>query len=99
MYLLQILLPARGGGSRRNAILASLHRTLVNKFGGLTAHSRAPAKGKWLSGGKVERDDIVILEVMTKTIDRKWWSKMRKGLELGLDQKELVIRSQRIEQL
>jgi hypothetical protein len=99
MYLLQILLPLSSGGSRRNTILASLHRTLVNKFGGLTAYSRVPAKGKWLSGGKIERDDIVILEVMVKTVNQKWWTKMRKNLERDLEQKEIVIRSQRIEQL
>jgi hypothetical protein len=99
MYLFQILLPSSGGGSRRNAVLANLHRTLIEKFGGLTAYSRGPAKGKWLSGGKVERDDIVILEVMTKAIDRQWWVKTRKALEHGLDQKQIVIRSQRIEQL
>jgi|SRR5436190_24071365 hypothetical protein len=101
MYIIQILLPlpCSGNMASTEGMLAALHRTLVERFGGLTAYSRAPAKGKWLAHGKEERDDIVILEVMADEIDREWWKHLRKKLEAELHQQEIVIRSQVIERL
>ncbi len=98
MYLIQILLPTTNFGVSE-PVLASLNRTLVVKFGGVTAYTQSPAKGKWLTGGKEERDDIVILEVMTDEIDATWWKTLRKQLEHDLNQKEIVIRSQPMDKL
>ena len=101
MFLIQMLLPLPSSGSTASPeeILTALHHTLVERFGGLTAYTRAPAKGSWLANGKEERDDILILEVMADEIDREWWKQLRKTLEADLQQEEIVIRSQFIERL
>jgi hypothetical protein len=54
---------------------------LVERFGGITAHMRSPAKGLWKDGGKTTKDDMVILEVMVKRVDRKWWNDHRHKLQ------------------
>jgi hypothetical protein len=98
MYLIQILLPTTDP-SASLPVLAALNRSLTEKFGGVTAYTQAPAKGKWLAGGTEERDDITIIEAMTDDIDRPWWKLLREQLERDLKQKEIVIRSQPMERL
>jgi len=73
---------------------------LTERFGGLTAYSRAPAQGLWQDeNGPTRRDDIVVYEVMTDTLDRDWWRAYRRTLERRFAQDELVIRSQEVERL
>ena len=55
---------------------------------------RSPAKGLWKDEGKTRRDDMVILEVMVRRVDRKWWNDHRHKLQRRFEQKELVVRSQ-----
>ena len=95
MHLIQILLPLKNGQESMGSdhSFATLNQMLVAHFGGVTAYTRAPAKGKWLSQGKEERDDIVVLEVMVEALDREWWSQLRASLEKELSQDEIVIRS------
>ena len=68
MKLVQILLPVRDNNGRKfdRALYAKIHRQLVKRCGGLTAHTRSPARGLWNSRGATKRDDMIILEVMTK---------------------------------
>jgi len=75
MVLIQLLLPATGaGGERAVAPLAETRRELVERFGGVTAYVRSPAKGLWIApGGEAEADDVVMVEVVTQTFDRVWW--------------------------
>ena len=49
MHLVQILLPLWDNEGRRlpRALYAELARELTERFGGLTAHTRAPAEGLW----------------------------------------------------
>jgi hypothetical protein len=98
MYLIQILLPTTNP-SASEPVLAALNRSLVEKFGGVTAYTQAPAKGNWLAGGAEERDDIIIIEAMADDLDHAWWKLLRKRLERDLQQKEIVIRSQLMERL
>ncbi|MET0398000.1 MAG: hypothetical protein ABW277_14460 [Longimicrobiaceae bacterium] len=67
MHLVQILLPVRDNEGRafgRDAF-ARVRGELTDRFGGVTAHLRSPAEGAWRDpGGEVDRDDVVILEVM-----------------------------------
>ena len=79
--------------------LADLERELTERFGGVTAFTRAPARGRWSDGGRVETDDVVIYEVMAQALDRPWWRELRERLEQDLDQEEVVIRSHAIERL
>lgn len=70
---------------------------LTQAFGGLTAFTRAPAEGLWDTGGAVKCDDIVVVEVMTDTLDRSWWHEYRIELEKLFGQDEMIIRAQTYE--
>jgi hypothetical protein len=97
-FLVQLLLPLRDaeGTSFPATHFAALRAELTERFGGLTAYTRAPAEGLWAEAGqeaRPERDDIVVYEVMTQDVDRVWWSDLRKRLEQRFQQEELVIRA------
>jgi hypothetical protein len=98
--LIEILLPLRDGAGKPQPkeAFAELRHLLVERFGGLTAFTRSPAEGLWAEGGaRVERDDIVVLEVMAEEIDRAWWQSVRKRLEARFHQETVVIRASAIE--
>jgi hypothetical protein len=101
MKLVQILLPVRDNHGRKfkRALYSKLHRELVLRFGGLTAHARSPAHGLWTSEGSTKRDDMIIMEVMTKRFDLAWWKKYRRSLERAFRQEEIVIRAHDIIQV
>jgi hypothetical protein len=105
MYLIQILLPLsdREGKPYPDSVITSTRDGLTHKFGGVTAYLRAPAEGAWkpdsAPGAKVERDRIVIVEVMVKALDRDWWSSWRKDLERELGQEEILVRAINIEKV
>jgi hypothetical protein len=96
VHLVQILLPLydNEGVQFGEEPFARVRRELTGRFGGLTTFSRAPAEGLWKEAGKTHRDDIVVFEVMTATLDRDWWSKYRRELETLFRQDEIVVRAQ-----
>jgi hypothetical protein len=100
-YLVQILLPIRDNGGRPYApdVLAGISKALTHQFGGVTAYSRAPAKGVWMNSDHVKHDDVIALEVMVEKLDRDWWTAFRNSLEKNLAQQEIVIRAHAIEKL
>jgi hypothetical protein len=100
--LIEILLPLRDnqGKPQPREILANLHRLLIDRYGGLTAFTRAPAHGLWEErDGTVDHDDIVVVEVMADYLDRTWWSALKKRLEDELHQEAIVIRASTVELL
>lgn len=106
-YLIQILLPMADNAGRPfpKGTLEQIKAGLTDRFGGVTAHSRAPAEGVWASphadgqhAGK-HVDDIVIVEVMAPELDETWWRAFRRNLETLLGQEEIVIRAQNITRL
>jgi hypothetical protein len=112
--LVQILLPCVDRDGRRvpASVYAPLRAKLVQRYGGLTAHLRAPAVGLWqpdsrndpadAAGGPPEpvvRDDIVVLEVMVDRFERDWWRALQASLAEQLDQQSIVVRAWRFEQL
>lgn len=102
MHVVEIYLPLkRGDGSDQpRRLFGALREELVGKFGGLTAFSRAPAEGLWEAApGEVERDSIVIVEVMAETLDRGWWEGLRSRLEANFEQEEILIRATAAERL
>jgi hypothetical protein len=101
MHLVQLLLPLRDfdGKPFPRSQYRKIRETLTEKFGGLTAYTRAPAEGLWDEGSEVEMDDIVIYEVMVGELDRPWWQDYRVQLEKAFDQDELVVRAQVMERL
>ena len=102
MHLVQLLLPLYDNrGNRLNKTLfAQVRDELVTRFGGLTAHARAPASGLWQEGaGATVHDELVIYEVMVDPLDEAWWRSYRSELETRFRQDELVIRAHPIVRL
>ena len=75
MYLVQLLLPVEDSlPPSADSVLEKLKRELASRFGGFTAFTQAPAEGLWAPGsGPEERDRIIVVEVMTDSLDRRWW--------------------------
>lgn len=101
-HLVQLLLPLYDNEKRPfpRALLDEVRAELAERFGGVTAHLRAPAAGAWKDDdGEIARDDVVIVEVMTDALDRAWWAAYRRTLESRFRQDELVVRAVPIEPL
>lgn len=106
MHLVQILLPLSDNDGRpfARSEYDAVRQTLTERFGGVTAYSRAPAEGLWkesedAAAGGVVRDDLVVYEVMVEEIDRGWWSGFGESLRRRFRQEELVIRATPMERL
>jgi len=101
MYLVQLLLPLYENSGRRvpSERFAHIRDELTERYGGVTAYLRSPAKGTWKTSGAVERDDVVMCEVMVEELDRAWWSAYRKTLEQRFGQQEMVVRASALERL
>jgi len=101
-YLIQLLLPVydNSGSQFPLAHYSAVRDERTDRFGGLTAYTRAPAQGLWQEpAGTPRRDDIIVYEVMTANLDRAWWAEYRRTLERRFNQEELVVRSQEFERL
>jgi hypothetical protein len=96
MFLVQILLPLydNEGHAFEPSDYVQLRSELADRFGGVTAYTRAPARGVWKDDtGETTRDDIVIFEVMTEELDRSWWSGFRRDLERRFRQDTVIVRA------
>ena len=99
MHLIHILLPLND--NRGKALPRKLFRAvageLTERFGGLTAHTRAPAEGLWKEGASAPaKDEIVIYEVMAEVLDEAWWGKYRRRLEKRFRQEQVVVRAHEV---
>jgi hypothetical protein len=74
MHLVEILLPVTDTEGRPFDAqkYVQVREQLAARFGGITAFTRAPAQGVSHANGAVVRDDIVVFEVMTDTLDPAW---------------------------
>jgi len=102
MHVIEIFLPLKrnDGSEQPRSLFAAVRKELVERFGGLTAFSRAPAEGLWEDHeGRVEGDQIVIFEVVADEVDRAWWSGFRARLERDFAQDEVLIRAAPSERL
>jgi hypothetical protein len=75
MVLIQLLRPTTGAADGdAMTLLAETRRELADRFNGVTAYVRSPAKGLWTApDGHTEADDVVMVEVVTQMFDRTWW--------------------------
>jgi hypothetical protein len=100
VYLIHVLLPLYDNGHNPlpQTVFREVAAELTEKFGGLTAHTRAPAQGLWRPDEQEapKRDDIVIYEVIVDSIDRAWWAEYRTRLERRFRQEHVLIRAQSI---
>jgi hypothetical protein len=95
MVLIQLLLPTTGAaGSNAMTLLSDTRRELAERFNGVTAYVRSPAKGLWTApDGRVEADDVVMVEVVTDTFDRAWWRSYSAMLAQRFSQKTIHVRA------
>ena len=96
MELVQIVLPLYGnsGSKLPRAHFTDTLGELTEKFGGATAFTRSPAEGFWEDpGGRVQRDDVIVVEVMADGIDDAWWKPYKARLEARFQQKTILIRA------
>jgi hypothetical protein len=97
MHLIHVLLPLADneGKPLPGTLFRTVAEELAEKFGGLTAHTRAPAEGLWKDGSSgTDKDDIVIYEVMAEELDEGWWKTYRGRLEKRFEQEKVVVRAQ-----
>ncbi len=101
MFLVEIFIPRSVLEAEPNRKqVEQLKVEFTNKFGGVTSYLRASADGLWVNGeGKIERDEIGVLEVMVEKIDKDWWRQLRKRLEMDMKQEQILIRSRAVELL
>jgi hypothetical protein len=94
MNIIEIFLPLDTGAGAAVALetIEGLVAGLADRFGGATAFTREPAEGLWKSATAMQRDRIIIVEVMVEEIDEAWWQDYRKRLETEFAQEEIMIR-------
>lgn len=99
MVLIQLLLPTTApAGTNATTALAETGRELADKFSGVTAYVRSPARGVWTApDGHTEADDVVMVEVVTETFDRGWWRAYAATLARRFDQKTIHVRALSVE--
>jgi hypothetical protein len=101
MYLIQILLPLCDNKGRRfpRSHFDATKAELTTRFHGLTAYSQSPADGLWKRGKRIQRDHIIVYEIMARSINKTWWQQYRGCLEKRFRQDSVVIRKQQIDLL
>lgn len=95
-YLVQILLPLRmcDGKEVPAEMFSEVRAELTQRFGGVTAYSRSPATGLWKrTEDEVERDQVIMVEVVVDAFDRGWWAQYRDRLAERFDQEEIHARA------
>jgi hypothetical protein len=101
-YLVQLILPVydNDGAPIGRPLFAQVRRELTERFGGVTAYTRAPAEGTWESPeGDIHRDDVVVVETMTEQLDRQWWADYSRELAARFRQQTVIIRALTYESL
>ena len=99
-HLVQVLLPMqRQDGSSVGADeFARVRVELTERFGGVTAYTRSPATGLWKTADdEIERDQVIMVEVVVDEFDRGWWLAYRGHLETRFSQEKIHTRALAIE--
>ena len=102
MYQVQILLPLYDNDKQpfSRSDFELVREELTEKFGGVTAFVRSPAKGLWKEEeGQVSIDDVVKFEVLAESISHDWWAQYRSVLEQRFKQTEVLVLATKIEKL
>lgn len=102
MDLIQVLLPLNkpDGSPFPVNYFTVIRKELADLYGGITTYSRSPAVGLWKeSEDKTVADDIIIFELMVKSVDLAWWNEYRMKLEKLFEQDQLVMRYWKINRI
>lgn len=102
MHLVQLFLPQYDNAGQRfpRSHFDAVRAELTDRFGGVTAFVRSPAVGAWEDDqGTVQKDDVILFEVMAEALDPAWWATYREGLQRRFRQDEVLIRAMAVERL
>ena len=97
MHLVQILLPLNDndGHALPKDLYEGVAHELTERFGGVTAFTRAPAEGRWREHGRdTSAEEVIVVEVMVERLDAIWWSRYRVKLETTFKQRQIIVRAQ-----
>lgn len=101
-HLVQVLLPThcRSGTPVASEEFARVRVELTERFGGVTAYSRSPATGLWKRDDEeIERDQVIMIEVVVDVFDREWWGRYREQLETRFGQEKVLARELAMERI
>jgi len=101
-HLVQLLLPThrRNGAAIAPEEFARVRVELTERFGGVTAYSRSPATGLWKRDDEeIERDQVIMIEVVVDVLDREWWARYREKLEARFGQEVVHARALAMEHI
>ena len=101
MHLVEVFLPLTypNGDPVPESIVELIEGELTETFGGVTEYARGSTKGLWNKDGHLEVDSLVVLEVMTKDLEKDWWKEFRHRTQALLRQEELLVRTATSERL
>lgn len=103
MHLVQLFLPTtdNAGHPLPRELFARVRDELVDRFGGLTTHTRAPADGLWRedAGDATVGDELLIYEVVVEQLDHGWWRGWLASQEAHFRQERLHVRAMPMELL
>lgn len=102
MHLIQLLLPLydNDGKALPKSLFVEVRDELMQQFGGLTAHTRAPVNGLWREDDdSAVRDDLIIYEVLASELNRAWWRDYRTSLETRFRQEQVLLQAHPVEVL
>jgi hypothetical protein len=94
MHVVEIFLPLDKGSGAPVAgeMIEGIVKGLADRFGGATAFTREPADGLWKRDAAIERDRIIIVEVVVRELDEGWWKDYQGRLEKDFEQDSIMIR-------
>jgi hypothetical protein len=95
MHLIELFLPLNDNEGHRfpSRQFEGVRKQLIGRFKGLTVFSRSPAEGLSTDNGKTIDDEIIVLEVLSDTLDVDWWKQYKTELERTFRQDEILIRA------
>lgn len=101
VHLVQFLLPLKDNAKKPfpRALFDQVRAEMTDRFGGVTAFVQSPAVGLWENEGRVDRDEMILIEVMVKDLSRDWWANYRAELEERFEQDAVVVRAIRVDTL
>ena len=100
MKLVQFFLPVydNNGNAFDPRAFETLKRALTDKFGGVTVYKRT--EGYWKeTDNEAKKDDILIYEVMTETVERDYWQDLKENLMAKFRQEAIMMRYFRVDLL
>lgn len=94
-HIVQILLPLRRprGEAQPGERFKATREELVERCGGVTIYSQAPAEGLWDDGEEVVIDPVVVFEAMDPAFSRNWWAVYKRRLAERFEQDEIMLRA------